>query len=222
MHIFQVQRNSVNRRVMAKFFGEEWNYIQKKYEENCKMESDIKNHLPRLKSFGEECEHITEMGIREGLSTSALLVSKPKKYIGYDIIEWPFMKKPLVLSCKKHIDLQFIKADTRKIKIEETDLLMIDTHHCYQQLKEELRLHSDKSKKYIIMHDTVTWAHKSQKLRIGKGRDAWSSGRHKIKPPFPKKGLWDALQEFLDGDGCKWKIKEHFEDSNGLTILERK
>lgn len=181
--------------------AQEW--MQGAFERMCERRSDIKNHVPRLKYFGEDCEHITEMGIRFGISTYALLAAKPKKYIGYDIKYCAIFDDPNVLACREHIDLQFIKADTRKIEIEETDLLMIDTFHAYPNLKEELRIHSDKASKYIIMHDTVTFAHR--------GMDG-----------DKEKGLWDALQEFLDEDGCKWKIKEHFTDSNGLTVLERK
>ncbi len=33
-------------------------------------------------------------------------------------------------------------------------------------------------------------------------------------------GLWTALETFLEAN-TDWKIKEHYENNNGLTILER-
>ena len=49
------------------------------YEERCKKPSDINEHLPTLKKYSEECEHITEMGVRWVVSTFAFLMGKPKK-----------------------------------------------------------------------------------------------------------------------------------------------
>ncbi len=183
------------------------NWIETKYKDAFERKSDMNEHLPTLKSLGEECNHITEMGIRGGVSTYGLLLAKPKKYIGYDI-EYCEIFNEAKENCKEYIDITFIKANTLDIEIEESDLLMIDTYHTYDQLRDELKLHSDKVKKYIVMHDTVTFAHKPQSL---------------TGPPANKeKGLWDAVQEFIDKDDCKWKIKKHYTNCNGLTVLGRK
>jgi hypothetical protein len=100
---------------------------------------------------------------------------------------------------KGKIDFKFIRADVLKTKIEETDLLFIDTWHVYRQLKEELRLHADRARKYIILHDTTTFG-----LR---GEDGGE-------------GLIKAVDEFLS-DNREWSIKEVFANNNGLTVLQR-
>ena len=35
-----------------------------------------------------------------------------------------------------------------------------------------------------------------------------------------KRGLYTALMDFLD-ENKNWKVKEHFTNNNGLTIIER-
>ena len=169
--------------------------IEKKYKELCNKPSDINEHLPTLKKYAEECSHITEMGVRWVVSTWAFLAGKPKKLISYDINNHPNIEE-----VKKAADnFEFIRADVLKTEIEETDLLFIDTWHCDHQLRSELKLHADKVRRYVICHDTTTFG-----LR---GEDGGE-------------GLKKALNEFLEEDP-NWKVKEVFENNNGLIVLER-
>lgn len=171
--------------------------------ENVKnKKSDINQHMETLKKYSKECEQITEFGIRSGRSTIALLAGRPKKLTSYDINLKKFLNRDKYLNACKKEKIQFIiiEGDTLKIKIDETDLLFIDTFHIYKQLKKELKLHSERVKKYIILHDTHTFGFK--------GEDG------------SNKGLMDAVEEFLEKNK-NWKLKEHFKNNNGLTILER-
>lgn len=173
------------------------------YTQKCSTPSDINEHLPILKKYAEECEHITEMGVRWVVSTYALLMGKPKKMISYDIngISW----KPIAEMVKGTTDFEFKVANTLDLEIEETDLLFIDTLHNYNQLKGELSLHGNKSKKYIIFHDTTSfeWIGESY---IGKTNEI---------------GIWPAIQEFLE-QNSNWELHEKYTNNNGLTILKRK
>jgi hypothetical protein len=177
--------------------------LQEIYEEKCSIPSDINEHLPTLKKYAEECEHVTEMGVRWVVSTYALLMGKPKKMISYDInpVNWEWIKDLV----KEHTDFEFKVGDTTKIEIEETDLLFIDTWHVYDQLKIELEIHSNKAKKYIIMHDTTLFEY------IGET----------IEGELVYQGLWPAIEEFLE-DNNEWQLLERYENNNGLTILKRK
>jgi hypothetical protein len=53
--------------------------IIKRYSELCQIPSDINEHLITLKEYSEECDTITEMGVRWIVSTWALLSGNPKK-----------------------------------------------------------------------------------------------------------------------------------------------
>ena len=167
------------------------------------MPSDINEHLPTLKKYAEECDHITEMGVRWVVSTFAFIMGKPKKLISIDIdpIEKHGIQTIDLISLAKTagVEFEFVLGDTTEIEIEETDFLFIDTLHTYTQLKKELALHPSKVKKYIGFHDTTTFA------QVGEYKEV---------------GLWPAIEEFLNSNP-EWVIAEKFENNNGLTILKR-
>lgn len=164
--------------------------------------SDINQHLETLKEYGEGCDHITEFGVRHGVSTCALLMAKPKKLISYDIKESSLF--PYLFYSKEALDnnihFEYIIKDVLGVNIEETDLLFIDTLHTYDQLIQELRKHSVKVRKYIIMHDTETFGDIGEK----KGT----------------KGLKLAIKLFLN-ENPNWRLEKEFKHNNGLTIIKR-
>jgi hypothetical protein len=181
--------------------------IKERFEKFKKEPRDISEHLDTLKKYADECKVIVELGVNEGVSTTAFALSleensNNRKAYCYDYIGPQELLKPLLQECKdKNLSLEFILEDDLKIEIPECDLLFIDTLHEGQQLREELRLHSGKTRKYIIMHDTVSFAY--QGVRPG------------------SEGLIVAINEFLSKNTNKWIVKEHFENCNGLLILER-
>jgi hypothetical protein len=189
--------------------------LDQSYKQLCEIPSDINEHLPTLKKYTEECDHITEMGVRWVVSTCAFLAGRPKRLLSIDIqhpskwnsnLEW-MEKFATDINC----DFKFWLTNNLEIEIEETDLLFIDTWHSYKQLKAELTLHSPKVKKYIILHDTVLFAHHDEG-----GYEAFG-----FKNESEKKGLIPALNEFLQ-EHEEWMIHEVFTNNNGLTILKRK
>jgi hypothetical protein len=173
--------------------------IKEKYEFECNRGSDINEHLPTLKKYSEECNHITEMGVRNIVSTWAFLMGNPKKLISYDInqINETIIKNTLI---DTDIEFSFILGDTTKIEIEETDLLFIDTLHNYEQLKIELKLHGNKSKKYLIFHDTTLFGE----------RNETNQGI----------GLNPAINEFIK-ENTHWIEHKIYTNCCGLTILKR-
>lgn len=192
-----------------------FNYsLQTLYESYCNYPSDINEHLPTLKKYADKCDHITEMGVREGVSFVALLNGKPKKMVGIDINLKEGVKLIQELAESEGLNVEYIYGDTRSINIDPTDLLFIDTWHVYEQLKLELTFHHRKVNKYIILHDTTTYAYKNEK-----DFPHWN-------PPLVKQiqepiGLWPAVEEFIQ-ENPNWIIKERFTNNNGLTILENK
>ena len=146
--------------------------------------------LDILKRYGFECDHVTELGTGEGYSTWAFIFSAGK-VVSVDI------KKPKDSVLLKFID--FIHADNLTIDIEETDLLFIDTHHTYGQLIQELSRHGNKSRKYIIMHDTNVYG------VVGNNNE---------------EGLLKAIDEFLLNNP-HWSIDAIYKTDAGLTILKR-
>lgn len=164
------------------------------YKNACITPSDINQHMVTLFGLGKEVNHITEMGVRTGVSTRAwlnLAVNYEKTLVSYDIYLDITVAELFQKAKKLNKNVTYNIANTLKIEIEPTDLLFIDTEHTYDQLIQELRLHGNKASKYIVMHDTVT---------------------------FPELNF--AVDEFLR-ENTHWKEKIKFYHNNGLTVLER-
>lgn len=164
------------------------------YKNACLTPGDINQHLVVLFGLGKEVNHITEMGVRTGVSTRAwlnLAVNYDKTFIAYDIFLDVGVAELFQKAKKLRKNVSYNIANTLKIEIQPTDLLFIDTEHTYSQLNQELLLHGNKAKKYIIMHDTTT---------------------------FPDLNL--AINEFLASND-HWKVKMIYTHNNGLTVLER-
>lgn len=189
------------------------NTINEVFEEFKTTVSDINEHLQTLSDYSKKCDHVTEMGARSACSTFALLNGKPKKVVSYDLNNHENIELAKLLSSEEGLNFEFKLGNVLEITIDETDLLFIDTWHKYGQLKEELYLHSDKVKKYLIFHDTESYEFNDE--------PDWGGLYQDIKPlSNEKKGIWAAIQEILEKG--EWIIEKRFNNNNGLTILKRK
>lgn len=176
------------------------------YNEKVTTKSDINEHLPVLRKYAEECEHITELGCRNVVSTYAFLAAKPKTLVSVDIDPCPVELADL-LAKENSITFRFIKANDLDITLEKTDLLFIDTLHTYEHLSKELALHAPNVKKYIIMHDTEVFGYK----------DYYGDKKYGTTG---KVGLQPAIKEFLEKNKS-WTLHEELKNNNGLTILKK-
>ena len=180
--------------------------LEQKVNEIYTTPSDINEHVPTLLTYGQECDHITEMGVRWIVSTWVWLSCAPKKLIAYDIrnpSEWGANIQDVYNTAEEYgLNFSFFEEDVLKIEIEETDLLFIDTEHVYSQLKQELKIHSSKVKKYIFFHDTTNFEF------IGEDRQEGT-------------GIWPAIEEFLEEKKDTWVLEKRFMNCSGLTIIKR-
>jgi len=185
--------------------------IQLKYDLAKSTPSDINEHLETLYNLAKECNHITEMGVRNVVSTWAFILRNPEKLVGIDIHTNENIEEAKFIYPK----WDFKQADTTKIQIEQTDLLFIDTLHIYSQLKKELALHANKVNKYIVFHDTETYGHKDEPTN-------WQTPQI-MKNYFieNKTGLIPAIDEFLELNE-NWYIYKKYTNNNGMLILKRK
>jgi hypothetical protein len=171
--------------------------LAERYQAACATPSDINEHLPTLHELAKDCRHVTELGTRFGNSTLALLAAQPKRLVCYDLVRFPQVDQLQALAGET--EFVFHQEDALRADIEETDLLFIDTFHAYEQLKEELRRHAAKARRYIVLHDTTTFGEKGE-----------TEGQ---------RGLWPAVEEFL-AEGS-FRLKQRFTNNNGLAVLER-
>jgi hypothetical protein len=175
--------------------------LQDLYQQALTTPSDIREHLDTLYELARGCEHVTEMGTRHGISTRAFLYAQPEVLVCYDRLRFPDVD---VLEAAARAAGRprffFHQADVLQVQIEETDLLFIDTQHTYEQLKQELLLHADKARRYLVFHDT-----------LGCGEIGDIPGHA---------GLWPAIEEFL-WDRPHWAQSARPTANDNLTILSR-
>lgn len=168
------------------------------FREACLRPSDIHEHLWILNALAALVPHVTEMGSRSGVSTTALLSARPKKLVCYDLYQSQEIAHLMTLA--PPTEMVFRQESTLEAVIEPTSLLLIDTLHTFDQLSVELERHAAHVLHFIALHDTTTFG------------DAGEAPGHV--------GLWPAVMEYL-GEHREWQIAERLQNNNGLTILER-
>jgi len=182
---------------------ETYEFIKSNPKNQCGKNSIqwIGHYMEKLHTLAKECNHVTEMGVNEVNSSWAFLNARPKKLVCIDITfsksygkvgfgNHIWLESLKDLAKKENLNLELIEKSTLDIEIEETDLLFIDTLHTYNQLKQELNLHANKVKKYIVFHDTTL---------------------------FPELNL--AIKEFLEKNK-EWFTYEVITSNPGLTIIK--
>lgn len=161
-------------------------------------------HMGTLRSYGEQCAHITEFGVFNCFSTTAFLAARPKKLVGYDILRQPDVDL-IEKIAREQTEAEFVfhLASSIEVEIEETDLLFVDSLHDYAQVKQELTLHGNKARKYLILHDTLERATSDE-----------TPSNNEVQ------GIIPALLEFLVKNP-HWRVYDHYNFQYGLTILKR-
>lgn len=172
--------------------------FEKEYKEACDRVTDIHEHLPLLSMLTSECNHVTELGVGWAQSTRAFLNHDVELH-SYELSPQPGIPEFFEEAKNSGRNVTLHIADTRKVEIEPTDFLFVDSLHIYEQVQEELRLHANKAKKFIGFHDTTSYEFNGE---------------------FGGKGIWPAIQEFMDTHP-EWEMVCRLTNNNGLTVLKR-
>lgn len=206
-------------------------FLDMRYDFLCKTSSDVNEHLPTLYKYAMECNSIIELGVRGCVSSWAFLKGlqdnnnkkegKSTKYLFLNDIEKCEISNLVNVAEYLKIDIGYEWINDLKLNTGDKryDMTFIDTWHVYGQLKRELRKFGEITNKYIILHDTTVDAEKGETLRLG-----LDSKKQSEESGFPVQeiecGLRKAVDEFIFTTR-EWRVKEKFENNNGLTVLER-
>lgn len=189
--------------------------------------SDIQEHLITLYEYASKCDSVFETGVRGCISSWAFLYGLlsnnngvNKKLLCNDINVCN-IDELLEASKSFNIEINCIWQSNLLIDISENyDITFIDTWHVYGQLKRELDKFSKITNKYIIMHDTTIDGEIGESVR-----NNWNIEQQSIDFGFPVdeiyKGLWPAIEEFLESN-TDWYLVKRFTNNNGLTIIGKK
>lgn len=159
-------------------------------------------HMPVLTALCSG-KDVVELGVRYGVSTLGILVGQPKSLISVDIVRYETIDYIEELARQNDLPWSFIEADDLTINIPECDVLFIDTLHTYEQLSQELTLHGNKAKEYIVFHDIVSFG-----------------GTDEVDTDTEQKGLLPAIHEFLENNS-QWTSHAYWFNCNGLLLLKR-
>tara|TARA_Y100001972_G_scaffold124733_2_gene174543 strand:+ start:1262 stop:1816 length:555 start_codon:yes stop_codon:yes gene_type:complete len=171
-------------------------------ELDCMENIDIKGHLSVMRDYAANCEHVTEFGVRDVVSTWSWLSAGVNKIVAYDIYTptHPRWQQFLNMCESNDVDFNFILGNTLEIPIiEKTDLLFVDTIHTFGQVHGELTRHAMNVEKYLVFHDTHAPVH-----RAGSGIEVSS-----------------AIKSYMNENPGIWKLSYESKESNGLAVYER-
>lgn len=168
------------------------------YESAFKTPSDINEHCPKLRELASQCEHVTEFGMRRGVSTVSLLAGQPKRFVTYDLNR---DKMADALKTRQGAcEFEFRQGNSLTADIEETDLLFIDTRHTAEHVYQEITRHAPKVRRWMAFHDTVIFGER--------GEDGGP-------------GLLPAMRRWMK-ENPEWSVIYHSQANNGLTVLSRR
>ena len=143
--------------------------------------------------YGSECETYRELGIMQGATAAAAVVAgfKDLHLIDIDLKNFNefkpiFEKENIKMKVDGKSSLSYRSED-----LPEVDFLLIDSLHVPGHLKQELKIHAPRVKKYILFHDTFskTSLHKEVLFYI------------KTRP--------------------QWEVVEYYEKNVGYTLIKR-
>ena len=158
-------------------------------------------HVPKLKQLADQVHHVTEFGVRTGVSSRAFLNSNATQFRMYDLILDPQLQSLVHMCAQSGKDVIYQAANTLTCTIEPTDLLFIDTLHTHDQVWAELNRHAHAVRRYLVFHDTHTFGLQDE-------------------PGFSGPGLLPAILKFM-AETRAWQVVYHTPENNGLTVLER-
>lgn len=170
--------------------------------------SDILLHLPLLRYYAGRSESVVEFGVRGGQSTVALMAGLKDQPVlrwmfSFDVDRTPFVDSFGEIAGPGWEFRQMSTVDESVAHlVPEADLFFFDTLHTDRQIREELRLHGHKARKYLVFHDTTT------------------CGEFDLSGPNPReKGIRGGIFEYAVSHN--WVEVYNTKACNGLLILAK-
>lgn len=173
--------------------------VRELFHRAAHIPSDISEHMDLLYRLGSSVCRITELCPGGSRSTCAFLHARPRELRVYEPDRSAHLTLLQGAARFAGTDFEWVRADCGE-SIPETDLLFIDTWHVEERMRRDLEAHAGNTKRYIVLHDTQTFAHTGE-----------IAGH---------RGVWPAVSQFLRGHP-EWLLHQHYPHNNGLTVLRR-
>lgn len=178
--------------------------FHQEYLERVHQGSDINEHLSWIYDGACSVTKTVELGIGWGNSTRAFIAALEQtggEHTSYEIEIKPGVEDLFKRARAANLNANLLVQSTLEVEIPLCDLMLVDSHHTYHQVSNELRLHANRVSSYILFHDTVTFG---------------DVGQDGSRPSINA-----AIEEFLKNNP-EWVEIERRTNNNGMTLLERK
>ncbi len=165
--------------------------LEEKYQELKAKPSDVNEHFETIQKYVSPGDLVVELGVRNCVSTYALMRNRPHAIMSVDVVVPPQEKLDEVATIAEEagVEFQFYQSDSTYFNINPIDVLFIDTLHLYSHIVKELWRHSGRTRKYILFHDSH----------------------------IPE--VRACIQDFLQN--LDWKFAEENIAGNGLVVVKR-
>lgn len=166
-------------------------------------QTDINQHVPKLKELAEQCDHVTDIGMRPDVSSIGLLAGQPREMVHlvqpkHPVRQWAVGKE--YEHVRGQTDIKVFSALTPAFDLpSETDLLFLDTKHNANQIYLELTKYAPKVRRYIVRHDTQIY-----------GETGEDGGP----------GLLVGIRQYLR-EHPEWSVVYKTDEQYGLMVLSR-
>jgi hypothetical protein len=186
------------------------------YDQARHFKRAMSPHMPYLCELAAQHQTAVEFGTRGGGSTAALLLGIGASLRSYDIQvrpqDKPFWKRLAAAAAAAEKEWAFVIQDASTADIPECDLLLDDSLHQYQFVRDLLERHHSKVRHHIVLHDTATYGEH--------GQAPYRAGTIGTEPDPNEKGMTAALDEFMAAHP-EWAVERTVDFSCGLTTLVR-
>jgi len=208
--------------------------IETAYANSIQQETAIYQHIPTLYGYAKQCAHIVELGGTDlGHATVALLRGllhnadaaltrgmRPCLISVDKTLTWQ-MERTLETSRKSIVNHEVrLCESTADTDLPYTDMLFIDSWHVFAHMEAELERHHGRVRRWIVMHDTTVDGVSGESVRMNHpiAEEAKQTGYLECDI---RRGVWQAIIEFVDAHRDEWRLERRWAVNNGLTVLAR-
>lgn len=122
-------------------------------------------------------ESYAELGVNQGATLACALLAGFERVVGVDIALAPFLPaeglfRAYVDRLGKHLIVR--ERDSRLPLSLSVDFLLIDSRHTVDHLRDELRVHGPHVRRFILLHDTLTFPYLGVEAGRWAERNGWT------------------------------------------------
>ena len=156
-----------------------------------------------IRKYAEDCESISELGVRKAEEAVAMMAKGVDKVTLYDLMYAGHINPIMEDLEEEGINFMCLPRNPIRDELDKADLFIISSIHTYNNVKMDLSEVKDKANKYIIVTGTEEFGYKNEAQQAGK-----------------KEGVVPAVEEFLQNNP-KWEKIDQVPYGKGFIVMSK-